>query len=1400
MCMRMKKKIIPLAISALVASSIPAALVSTSTSPSNKHNIYQISESSSVDERANLTNFTFYLGKNSGIPFGGKDIVQWQIKDKDGNLIKDDKGNPILTIDDVDDGFIDGKYQLSLPSGSYTAELYNPLIRNEHYIHPNNVIHFDSSNTDVNLTYEPVLWDDTTLPDRTWQPNDVLYNYKLNDVNGKGFSFQRNKQTEKLTVLFFFKTTCPHSRKTLGRLSEVIMENGWQNKVNVICVSSKDNPEVLKNFANNYCPTFRYVDVLNDDLKDTFLKSSGYPSLAFIDYQGVLDTTEDGEPSKGQLRQDIKRFSKPGLLDKADSEIPKANDNPINPSIPELDHNGHPIGNDEPYLDLPANGKLPEKLEDLKKIKPEAIASVKRYDSRDYGIVTPIKNQGKEGLCWTYATAAASETSILREGLSPITPNRNDLINLSEHNLDYGTRQRTADFDLLGLNPRDLWTGQKGTGNVVVNATDALSMWNSPIEEKNQVGNGYNYVPADYYLEDTIRITNTINLSNKIGWDATINAIKQIIARYGAITASYTCAGTFDYTNTNLKPNNGGHAVTIVGWDDDIPADRYNPTAKMNGGWIVKNSWGGREQLPNADGYFYMSYDSEIDDMTAFDYSKAHELYDNNYYYDAKTTSPGMPDAATHKPAAAIYRAKKAGFDTKEVLKAVNVGIIGENVTATAKIYLNPESDFDKPKSSANKPETGELVATVSETFKHGGYKTLELYDPIELKPGDVFSIVVELKNPTHDADLFYGADESIDNMTFYKDDSGNWVNPMQKLKGAAARIKAFTQSHKIENASSTDLKDAQIKLSSTSYRFADPLKPQVESVKIGEKELSIDDYEIVYNKPVYTMKASDAGANNVVIGKSTITIQGKGEYYGQQTVKYDILTGIAPDLQGKGWYEKTRYNDPRILNMRVKASAKKYRDIELPIGFKWDGDDNLTIDFNKPLPIKYIGEDKEYYRFIYFSSPYDVILHPMNSDDFKPIPPEFDPNTPPPDENVEDAPVVNDPEYDLSLAEVKLEAYDFTYEGQPIQPRVIDVINTVGFHPNIEWNFDIQYKNNDAPGIGKVIIKPKSSSIYFGKKEIEFTIRDKSGNVPTVDPNAPRPNQNLKSVSIKLNRQEYNPDDAITATAIVNPNTLIGLRYEWEVTDGKYLKKLNINQPKISINADNIYNGKQLKVTVFYKEEEVFNAAQLIITNKALPDAPTVNPPPAINPSPNPDTKPPVVNPEPPTPGPVVPPNPTPPTAPIEPDLNPIVPPSRPDPQPEATIQDVRFEVKPQYFEGETIELVAITKFDHQPKTTVTYTWYLNGEQLSSSQSPTLTIPAKLEYDNADLFVLAKHNNKKISSEHKTINVVKKNESIVTSNQKGFDSRKIIMISAISAGVVLLGLTTTLIIRKFKR
>ncbi len=656
--MKKTKKILTTSLSAITAISVPTV---ASLGYSKTIQLAQEYEANNPYQ----TKFTFYLGKDSGIPFGGSQVLEWDIKDSNGNYV--------TSIDDIgDDGIVDGKTTKTLKNGTYTAEVKNPLSNPNHYKIPNPVVQFDSSNPIVNLTYSPKLWDGPTPPSNQWNINDVLYNYKWNDINGKGFSLERNKPTEKLTVLFFFKTSCPYSRNTLSNLTKALREKGWENKVNVIALSCEDTEERLREFStrSEYSSSIRYVTIPNNSLKYQFYELSGYPTMVYIDYQGTLVAKTNEQRSQSEITSYIRQFSKPGLLNKELSSFPKDNDQPINPSIPEIDVNGNVIEDEEPYLDLPAENTLPDTLDLLKKTKPEAIATVSHYDSRKYGIVTPVKNQGREGLCWTYATAAASETAILREGLSPLDVSPDNLINLSEHNIDLTTRNRTKEFDLLKLNPQDIWTGQKGTGNVVINATDSLSMWNSPVDS-NTKGDDYQYKPADYFLEDTIRLGNTEFMINDQGLESTVKQVKELIARYGAVTASYSCNGTNPYTNTNSRPQNGGHAVTIVGWDDSIDKNKYSPVAKKNGGWICKNSWGSNwVDSPTRDGYFYMSYDSEIDDMTAFNYSKAHDKYDNNYYYDAKVTNPGQPNEAINRPAAAIYQTKKANFETKEGTKS----------------------------------------------------------------------------------------------------------------------------------------------------------------------------------------------------------------------------------------------------------------------------------------------------------------------------------------------------------------------------------------------------------------------------------------------------------------------------------------------------------------------------------------------------------------------------------------------------------------------------------------------------------------------------------------------------------------------------------------------------------
>ena len=51
----------------------------------------------------------------------------------------------------------------------------------------------------------------------------------------------------------------------------------------------------------------------------------------------------------------------------------------------------------------------------------DEIVSREKYNSCDYDIVTPNLDQGSTDICWAYATASASETSVLKDKLDNTT-------------------------------------------------------------------------------------------------------------------------------------------------------------------------------------------------------------------------------------------------------------------------------------------------------------------------------------------------------------------------------------------------------------------------------------------------------------------------------------------------------------------------------------------------------------------------------------------------------------------------------------------------------------------------------------------------------------------------------------------------------------------------------------------------------------------------------------------------------------------------------------------------------------------------------------------------------------------------------------------------------------------
>ena len=74
-----------------------------------------------------------------------------------------------------------------------------------------------------------------------------------------------------------------------------------------------------------------------------------------------------------------------------------------------------------------------------------------KYDSRDYGYITPVKNQGDYNTCWAFGTAASCEAYMIKHGVhvGENGPVADQSLNLSEYHLAYYTY--TDAYDAEGM-------------------------------------------------------------------------------------------------------------------------------------------------------------------------------------------------------------------------------------------------------------------------------------------------------------------------------------------------------------------------------------------------------------------------------------------------------------------------------------------------------------------------------------------------------------------------------------------------------------------------------------------------------------------------------------------------------------------------------------------------------------------------------------------------------------------------------------------------------------------------------------------------------------------------------------------------------------------------------------
>lgn len=356
------------------------------------------------------------------------------------------------------------------------------------------------------------------------------------------------------------------------------------------------------------------------------------------------------------------------------------------------------------------------------------------------------RDQNPYGTCWAFSSIGLSEFDLINDG------SFNKDIDLSELQLAYFVFNSVTDplggtagdyCKYYNNNASDIYLNYGGNYEWSMNR---LMQWSGvateasvPYDNASSVlASGMDSKYAYDYDVAQLRSAYMINIKKQP------EAVKRAIKEHGAVGVNYTHYSSamknlynapksyYDYEGIKAGSGDGGHAVMIVGWDDNFSKDNFNNKPQNDGAWLVRNSWG------NYFDYFWMSYDTQSLTDTAYVFDFSADKYDNNYQLDGGITTQKNP---YYKGAANVYTVPvKEGVES-ETLKAVSVSFTHEaNVPYTIDIYTDL-TDKDNPLS-------GNKVDTITGTTSYAGVYTINLNNKnVKLKPGSSYSVVVNTGN-----------------------------------------------------------------------------------------------------------------------------------------------------------------------------------------------------------------------------------------------------------------------------------------------------------------------------------------------------------------------------------------------------------------------------------------------------------------------------------------------------------------------------------------------------------------------------------------------------------------------------------------------------------------------------
>jgi C1A family cysteine protease len=442
---------------------------------------------------------------------------------------------------------------------------------------------------------------------------------------------------------------------------------------------------------------------------------------------------------------------------------------PLNPAFIEYIQNLQALGMEEQKAEGPALGAIPPPL-DLSHLVSSPledhglVAAPPSYDLRYQGKLTPVKDQGNCGSCWSFATYGSLESALLP----------NEAWDFSENNL-----KNKAGFN----------NGHCSGGNAIM-STAYLARWDGPINEADDPYNPLSNVSppglkAVKHVQEVSLIPNRAGSLNN-------DVIKQAVMTYGALYTHmywdnyYYNAYNYAYYYSGTTGIN--HAVAIVGWDDNFDRSKFNTAPPGNGAFIIKNSWG---TSWGEGGFFYLSYY----DSRAFTYNTMFHAAEptSNYDYIHQYDPLGwvMSVGYNNSTPTTAWFSNIFTPTVDESLKAVSFYTTSLNASYEIYIYSNVASG----------PRSGTLAGSKSGTIPSAGYHTISFDVPISISVGQKFSVVVKLTTPGYNYPIAteyplsgYSSNATANAGESYVSSDGNtWSDLTSYYARTNVCLKAFT-------------------------------------------------------------------------------------------------------------------------------------------------------------------------------------------------------------------------------------------------------------------------------------------------------------------------------------------------------------------------------------------------------------------------------------------------------------------------------------------------------------------------------------------------------------------------------------------------------------------------------